>query len=84
MIDFEKHCQTLSDAELDYLRQDSTPANLKIVLKEIHRRQEIKEQNVNNTQKSIKNLTVIILVFTFLSLVILAIQFFSKFFASNN
>ena len=66
-MSLEQDYKNLPDYELENIRERLTPGSPehKLALKEIFRRQKIKEQQVNKTQKSIKNLTVIILIFTF-------------------
>lgn len=65
---YSEECKTFSDADLEFRSsRQGTPEYQKIALEEIHRRQKIKEQNTDDTQRTIKNLTIIIFILTFLT-----------------
>jgi hypothetical protein len=74
MIDFSKQ----SDAELESIVRQYTPGShdAKHALAEIYRRKQIKEQESKKYNRKIELYTIIILVFTFLTLVIGIVQLF--------
>jgi predicted nucleic acid-binding Zn ribbon protein len=74
----EKHFQSLPDFELDYSAYlaSAPPKDVKLALKEIQRRQNDKQQQIDKEQRKIKNLTIAIFIIAVLTLLVGIIQLF--------
>jgi hypothetical protein len=82
---FEEQCKSSTDDELEYLQTINPSGDyLKIILKEIHRRQKAKDQDISNDNKKIKKYTKIILWLTVGGIIIALISLYVSLFLSHH